>query len=131
MILTADGDLLLEADEAERQGDRSAAAAKLREYLARRADDGAVRLRLGRLLSLAERRPPQVLARWNRPSDGADDTTDDRTSWRPPASWLRWGEQGALTSAQIRWERVRRRHRRPDAQSHLRRLPHLAYTTGL
>jgi hypothetical protein len=112
MIQTPDLDLLLEADHAERLGDRSAAASKLRAYLALHAHGGdgdgdrdghgAVRLRLGRLLvALSEPASArQVLAPLDHSEDQALATQANRLLATLDDS------EGALTSAQIRWERV-------------------------
>ena len=107
-------DLLGQADQAERKGDRVAAVSKLRAYLAERErpqlggaqtqhiDDGRVRLRLARLLmSLDETASARSVL---LPLDDADDPSWAGQPNRLLAS-LDEGD-GALTSAQIRWERV-------------------------
>ncbi|MEO5766922.1 MAG: serine/threonine-protein kinase [Polyangia bacterium] len=117
-------ELLLQADLAERSGDRATAASRLRAYLAvqaqaRRADDGAVRMRLARLLvALAEPLSARtVLLPLDHLQDG---------DWAAQANRLLAvldEGDGALTSAQVRWERALADDIDDvEAQSHLRAL---------
>jgi hypothetical protein len=122
MIPGPDLDLLLEADHAERIGDRPAAASGLRAYLSLHAHDDAIRLRLGRLLvALSELSSArQVLA----PLDHSEDQALASEANRMLAGLDE--SEGALTSAQIRWERVLADDvDDPEAHAHLRSLrPH-------
>ncbi|MES1157518.1 MAG: tetratricopeptide repeat protein, partial [Haliangium ochraceum] len=95
-------DLIADADEAERAGDLSAAASKLRSHLAQRPDDAAVRLRLGRtLLSLGE------LASARDVVQPLEEQPDTRMAAATNKLLATLDEaEGALTSAQIRWERA-------------------------
>ena len=95
-------DLLLEADHAEQVGDQSAAASKLRTCLELNAGDDVVRLRLGRLLvALSESASArQILTPLDRYEDHQVDAEANRLLAALDES------EGALTSAQIRWERA-------------------------
>ena len=93
---------LLEANVAEQSGDRTTAVVHLRKYLAAHPTDRSVQLRLGRLLLALDERNA---ARWMlTPLD--DPATPDVAS--EACRWLaRLDEaEGALTSAELRWERL-------------------------
>ena len=112
-------DLLIQADLAERKGDRMGAVSKLRAHLTAHPDDGAVRLRLGRLLvDLGE---PSSARGVLLPLDHGDNDAWARQANRLLATLDE--AAGALTSARIRWERVLADDvDDPEAQHHARRL---------
>ncbi len=95
-------DLVLEAEHAATLGDQSLAASKLRSHLALHPDDGPARLQLGRLLiTLAELVSARHVV---RPLDHSENDL-----WAAAANRLLATldeREGALTSAQIRWERA-------------------------
>jgi hypothetical protein len=96
-----DRDLVIEADHAERIGDLPAAVSKLRAHLILCADDDKIRLRLGRLLyAMAE---PTSARQVLQPLDRAPDPD----VWSHANRLLATIDEaeGALTSAQVRWER--------------------------
>jgi tRNA A-37 threonylcarbamoyl transferase component Bud32 len=99
---TSDRDLLLEAERAEKGGDAMRAVAFLRAHLALHATDGAARLRLGRLLfeigEWASAR--EVVSPLDRSEDPGVMAGANRLLARMDAT------EGALGSAQIRWERA-------------------------
>jgi len=119
--MTADGgsDHLSEAGHAEQAGDLPAAVAHLRGHLTEFPGDAPARLRLGRLLyTLDETKAARaVLAELD---EGADGELADRAN-RLLA--LMDERDGALTAAEIRWERLLATDiDDPEAQKHLRSL---------
>jgi tRNA A-37 threonylcarbamoyl transferase component Bud32 len=107
------------ADEADGKGDRSAAVSKFRAHLAAHPDDGDVRLKLAELLlELAEPSSARVVL---APLDGVENQAWTKQANRLLAL-LDEGE-GALTAAQMRWERVLADDiDDPQARSHLQAL---------
>ena len=112
-------DHLAEATHAEQAGDLPAASMHLRSHLARHPGDAAARLHLGRLLyALDETQAARaVLAQLD---DGADSALASHAN-RLLA--LMDERDGALTAAEIRWERILATDiDDPEAQRHLRAL---------
>ena len=112
-------DHLAEASHAEQAGDLPAAVAHLRAHLTECPADTAARLRLGRLLyTLDETKAARaVLAELD---EGSDAGLADRAN-RLLA--LMDEREGALTAAEIRWERLLATDiDDPEAQKHLRSL---------
>jgi hypothetical protein len=121
----AGSDSLSEADQAERAGDLTAAARLLQSHLVRHDEDTSTRLRLGRVLytlnegaaaravlrPLEEQREPSVAAPVNRLLALLDE------------------REGALSSAEVRWERLLVDDIDDvEARAHLRALrPHQAH----
>jgi len=122
MTPVASSDHLAEAGHAEQVGDLPAAVMHLRGHLTECPGDAPARLRLGRLLyTLDETKAARaVLAELD---EGADATLADRAN-RLLA--LMDERDGALTAAEIRWERLLATDiDDPEAQKHLRSLhPH-------
>jgi len=118
--VTAPGsDHLAEATHAEQAGDLPAAAAHLRGHLAQHPGDASPRLHLGRLLfALDETKAARaVLAQ-------LDDGHDGEVASRANRLLALMDERdGALTAAEIRWERILATDiDDPEAQRHLRAL---------
>jgi hypothetical protein len=93
---------LLEADVAEQAGDRAGAVAHLRKYLTAHPTDKNIQLRLGRLLMALDERNA---ARWVLAP------LDDPKLPALASEACRWlarldESDGALSSAEIRWERL-------------------------
>jgi serine/threonine protein kinase len=112
-------DILIEADKSERIGDLTTAASKLRAHLADHADDDRVRLKLGRLLlALSE---PASARQVLQPLDQSPDANLSGQANRLLATMDE--TEGALTSAQIRWERTLADDiDDPEARGHLQKL---------
>jgi len=112
-------DHLAEASQAEQAGDLAAAIAHLTGHLRGHPGDATARLRLGRLLMALDELEAarQVLAELD---EGVEPELGERAN-RLLA--LLDERQGALTSAELRWERILARDiDDPDAANHLRAL---------
>jgi len=118
-MTTAASDHLGEAAHAEQAGDLPAAAAHLRAHLAQQPGDASARLHLGRLLhALDETKAARaVLAE-------LDDAAGGELANRANRLLAVMDERdGALTAAEIRWERILATDiDDPEAQRHLRAL---------
>ena len=114
-------DLLAEADQAERAGDAPGAARLLQRHLSHSPADGAARLRLGELLfALGETAAARQILRSLDDATGADGPLGARSN-RLLA--LIDEREGALSSAEIRWEKVLAEDiDDPEARAHLRAL---------
>ncbi|HEY8923090.1 MAG TPA: protein kinase, partial [Polyangia bacterium] len=116
-------DLLAEADHAERAGDGPGAARLLQRHLSQKPADAAARLRLGELLfALGETAAArQVL----RALDEAGETGGDGGLAARGNRILALVDEreGALSSAEIRWEKILAEDiDDPEARAHLRAL---------
>ncbi|HEY4184118.1 MAG TPA: serine/threonine-protein kinase [Polyangia bacterium] len=120
---TPPSDHLAEASHAEQAGDLPAAVAHLRSHLRHQPADGPTRLRLGRLL-LALDEPKaarQVLAELD---EGVHASAERPLAERTNRLLALLDErEGALASAEIRWERILAADiDDPEARGHLRAL---------
>ena len=114
-------DLLAEADQAERAGDGPGAARLLQRHLGQEPADVAVRLRLGELLfALGETAAARQVLRALDEAADADGLLGARSN-RILA--LIDEREGALSSAEIRWEKILAEDiDDPEARAHLRGL---------
>lgn len=126
-MTAAGSDHLSEAGHAEQAGDLAGAVAHLRSHLAQHAEDATARLHLGQLLfTLGEGKAARaVLAELDGGGAGASDASAfaELSSRANRLLALLDERDGALTAAEIRWERLLATDiDDPEAQRHLRAL---------
>ncbi|HEX2657949.1 MAG TPA: serine/threonine-protein kinase, partial [Polyangia bacterium] len=102
MTATTVDESLLEANVAEQAGDRITAVVHLRRYLAAHPADRTVRLRLGRLLLALDERTAGRFMLTPLDDPGTPDVAAEACRLLARLDEI----EGALTSAELRWERL-------------------------